>query len=451
MLNCFIKHEALLENGFSDADRRIITDTLGEAGSQYRNKIYNHSFTKNKKKISTRELVEFTEIGLKYLDQTILANRRSDGLYHAYNLVSFTKNEIKVRHLYEMLEGQVAVLSSGYLSAKESLSVLDALKKSKLFRKDQYSYILYPDRNLPLFTEKNIISNEDVGSSNLLQALIDNKDRSIIKVDERGTYHFNSSFRNAEILAEALDNLEDEKYGGLVEKERENISGIYEKMFDHQSFTGRSGTFFAFEGLGSIYWHMVSKLMLAVQEIYFQAVEEGVEEDMQNQLKDHYYEIKEGIGLHKSPELYGAFPIDAYSHTPAHAGAQQPGMTGQVKEDILARIAELGIHIKNGEIVFETSMINQNEFLDHKENFEYYSLKGEKKELELKKGQLGFTFCQVPVIYTLSDKEHITVSLKDTQKEEIQGNVINKEIGSLIFNRSGEVEKIEFSFRFLKG
>ena len=102
---------------------------------------------------------------------------------------------------------------------------------------------------------------------------------------------------------------------------------------------------------------------------------------MQNQLKDHYYEIKAGIGLHKSPELYGAFPIDAYSHTPAHAGAQQPGMTGQVKEDILARIAELGIHIKNGEIVFETSMINQNEFLDHKENFEYYSLKVRKKSL----------------------------------------------------------------------
>ena len=35
---------------------------------------------------------------------------------------------------------------------------------------------------------------------------------------------------------------------------------LYEEVFDHQSFTGRSGTFYKYEGLGCIYWHMVSKL-----------------------------------------------------------------------------------------------------------------------------------------------------------------------------------------------
>ena len=54
-----------------------------------------------------------------------------------------------------MLEGQVAVLSSGYLSAKESLDVLDGLKNSKLFRADQYSYILYPNKELKGFMERN--------------------------------------------------------------------------------------------------------------------------------------------------------------------------------------------------------------------------------------------------------------------------------------------------------
>ncbi len=39
--------------------------------------------------------------------------------------------------------------------------------------------------------------------------------------------------------------------------------------------------------------------------------------------------------------MYGAIPTDPYSHTPGFAGAQQPGMTGPVKEDI-CRLGELG-------------------------------------------------------------------------------------------------------------
>ncbi len=442
---CFIQNQGLLKNGFSDVDRRKVTDILGEAGSRYRNKIYNNSFSGAQEEVSVKELVDFTKLSLEYMDQSIQANKRNDGLYHAYNLVSFTHDSIRIRHLYEMLEGQVAVLSSGYLSAEESLNVLDALKSSSLFRKDQYSYILYPDRTLPLFIEKNIIPNEDVESSTLLKNLLENKDTSIVKMDENGRSHFNSSIRNVEVLEEALNILDRKKYGDLVEKEREQMADIYEKMFDHQSFTGRSGTFYGFEGLGSIYWHMVSKLLLATQETFFRGMHEGANKSVLNKINDHYYEIKAGIGLYKSPKLYGAMPTDAYSHTPAHAGAQQPGMTGQVKEDFLARMTELGFQIKNGEIVFDTSLINQKEFLDHEESFEYYDLEGNKQEIKLHAGQLGFTFCQVPVIYTLSDEENITVSFKDGKKKDQQGNAINKEVSSKIFKRSGEVERIEFS------
>ena len=72
-----------------------------------------------------------------------------------------------------MLEGQVAVLSSGYLSSKENLEVLDALKSSKLFRDDQYSYILYPNKDLGLFLNKNTIpSFEGIIESKLLNRII---------------------------------------------------------------------------------------------------------------------------------------------------------------------------------------------------------------------------------------------------------------------------------------
>ena len=65
------------------------------------------------------------------------------------------------------------------------------------------------------------------------------------------------------------------------------------------------------------------------------------------------HEINEGIGVHKSPSLYGAFPTDPYSHTPANKGAQQPGMTGQVKEDVISRFGEMGINIRQGKISFD--------------------------------------------------------------------------------------------------
>ena len=125
--------------------------------------------------------------------------------------------------------------------------------------------------------------------------------------------------------------------------------------------------FYGYEGLGSIYWHMVSKLLLAAQECYFNGIKENADIETLGKIKDHYYEIKAGIGLYKSPELYGAFPTDAYSHTPANAGVKQPGLTGQVKEDVISRFGELGIQIKDGKITFNTSLLNSNEILTQQE------------------------------------------------------------------------------------
>ena len=133
----------------------------------------------------------------------------------------------------------------------------------------------------------------------------------------QGNYHFNGNFNNAKSLKEALSKLSSEKYGELIEKDRELLLDTFEEIFDHKSFTGRSGTFFGYEGLGSIYWHMVSKLLLSVQETCLLAIKNKESEVIIGRLLDHYYEINEGIGVHKSPKLYGAFPTDPYSHTPA--------------------------------------------------------------------------------------------------------------------------------------
>ena len=123
----------------------------------------------------------------------------------------------------------------------------------------------------------------------------------------KGEYHFNGNFKNAEDLS-ALRNFG--KVDSLVAAEKEQLLHIFEAVFNHKAFTGRSGTFYGYEGLGSIYWHMVSKLALASYETVNSAVVHSEDGETISQLKEHYYEIVKGIGAHKSPRDYGAFPSD---------------------------------------------------------------------------------------------------------------------------------------------
>lgn len=437
------QQKARLNKGFTDADRLLFAEFLGNAHTDYRNSLYTDGFTGNKNPLNAKEIAAFMRLCLSYMDQSIQANKRSDGLYHAYNLISIKPDGIRIRHLYEMLEGQVAVLSSGYLSSKAGLDVLNALKKSSMYREDQYSYMLYPDRLLPEFFEKNWIPEAEIKSSALLTKLLNEGDTSIIQKDALGEYHFNSNFRNAELLAEALDKLNVAAYGRLVQSESARIMAIYEEVFDHQSFTGRSGTFFGFEGLGSIYWHMVSKLLLATQECFFQAVNEGADAKITGQLKTHYYEIKAGIGLYKNPALYGAFPTDAHSHTPAHGGVKQPGLTGQVKEDMIARIGELTLRLGRGKIVFEPALLNEDEILVQDKEFEFYALDEKYRQIRLKKGQIGFTFCLTPVVVNFCEKDKITVWYTNGKKDEIFGRELPPEISQKIFERDLEMDRLE--------
>ena len=332
VLRTFEKNIKLLASSINDTDKKRILDALGQAGDDYRTQIYTQAFSGRKTKLSFDKLKKFVSLSKSYLEHSIKANKRSDNLYHAYNLMTVNSdNSISISYLSEMLEGQVAVLSSGYLNGEETLNVLNALKQSKLFRKDQYSYLLYPFKELKGFLDRNTISEDAVLSSKLFQEMLKDNSVEIIERDVNGEFHFNGNFKNANDVAEALDKLSNTKYSSLLASETPKVLQVFEDVFNHKAFTGRSGTFYGYEGLGSIYWHMVSKLLLAVQESCIQAISNGENEVMIGQLLEHFYEINEGIGVHKSPELYGAFPTDPYSHTPGGKGAQQPGMTGQGK------------------------------------------------------------------------------------------------------------------------
>jgi hypothetical protein len=192
---------------------------------------------------------------------------------------------------------------------------------------------------------------------------------------------------------------------------------------------------------------MNSKLLLAVQEIYYKALNEDEPDDQViNDLRTIYYDIKEGLGTSKNPSIYGAFPTDPYSHTPAHKGAQQPGMTGQVKEDILSRIGELGISIQDGCIEFNDSLLDPDEFLKDPASFEYFDLNKHKEQLMLSEGSLAFLFCQVPIVYTLSESPGIQVQFNDGSSEKIEGNRLPASLSRKIFSRDGSIRSIQVQF-----
>ena len=433
------------ETVVSAAQRYQVVVDLANAGSDYRQKIYDDGFSGEESQIAVGQLGEFLDQCLVLLDATIESNRRSDGLYHSYNLMSLAvPNEVHVERLYEMLEGQVAVLSSGVLTIEEVNTLLDALRNSNLYREDQQSYMLYPDRELARFTEKNLIPAGLLKQAALLKRMLELGDESIIRQDIHGHCHFNGDFRNANDVCDAVEKLVgDARYEDVLDGAAKQLSCIFENMFCHHQFTGRSGTFFAYEGLGSIYWHMVSKLALVAIDNYVDARDNGADFEQLNRLRSHIHEIRFGLGAEKNPAHYGAFPGDPYSHTPKHAGAQQPGMTGQVKEDILFRFTELGVRISEGIIKFDPVLIQREE------------LQGDPNALLIPKelGHLAqsdvlflYTLCSVPVAYVQSENPKIIVSYADGRSECDDALQMTAQQSADLFARTGQLKAIEIHF-----
>lgn len=445
---CFTANQSVLSGPINDQKRKAILDGLGEAASKYRLHIYEFGFSGQKHSVAVTDLRAFAALTLRYLDHTIKANERADHLYHAYNLMEVVNDGVTISYLDEMLEGQVAVLSSGYLTSEAALQTIDALRNSALYREDQNTYILYPNKELPKFLVKNCIPAQSVADSKLLSLLVADKNGAILNQDLKGTYHFNGNFNNANDLKKALETLsKNSKYSTLVAEETNRILQIFEEVFNHKAFTGRSGTFFGYEGLGSTFWHMISKLHLAVQEVLQKATGEQKEKALVSALTSHYEGVKDGIGVHKPTKLYGAFTTDPYSHTPSHRGAQQPGMTGQVKEDILIRKGELGVTITEGVLSFNPTFLNSNQFLQEADVAEFYDTNQHKFSLELAKGSLAFTVCQVPVVYQNGTEASIEVFTNTGTVEKITGYTLTHELSQKIFNRTGEISRLVVSLK----
>ncbi len=413
------------EAPFDDEERFEVLAQLGAAGEEHRTAVYAGRLGELKPTphAAVRALIEAART---VVDATIGANRRPDGMYHSYNTLRIADRRAQVEHLDLMLEGQVSVLESGALSDREALELVRAIRASGLYRADQHTYILYPDRELPSFLERNTLPGTPPVT-----------DPRLFVADRDGRWHFQADLATLADVGRVLDAI------GADEATRAAVADLWEATFRHREFTGRSGTFFMFEGLGSIFWHMVSKFRIAVQAAALRAGDPGIARD----LALAYDEICDGLGYRKTPAVFGAFPIDTYSHTPAHVGAQQPGMTGQAKEDILARFGELGAGAVAGRLRFAPRLLRRSELVDAPHVFEYLDLDGTPGTWELPAGSMAFTCCQVPVCYRLGDAPAIELERRDGSVEQVAGDTLGVEASAEIFGRRGTYRRITVTVR----
>ena len=419
----------------SSTVRMQILQELGYAFDKYKRVIYNESFSK-KQQSGYGIVLEFLELCQKYVDYTIKSNKREDGLYHSYNIMEVNDNKIEIGHLKVMLEGQVAVLGCDYLSDSEAAGLLRAMEKSDLYSEREKTYYLYPIIHTKAFMDKNVIDEAILRKSKLINKLILDKNSELVQKDCDGKVRFNVRINSYESYKNAVQNLKNNpQYCYLIENEDKELAKYFDDVFGFNEFMGRSQVLYKYEGIGSVYWHQNSKLLVSVLERMLKAEDKC-------ELKKLYRTVRGGLGFNKEPYEWRAFPQDAYSHTPFGGGAKQPGMTGQVKEEIITRFSELGVIIDNGQIKFDCDLIYEDEFLSEKTDFEFIRIDNQKEKISLDKGMLAFTFCQTPVVYKKCGKSEITVEYMSGESVCINENTLPKDISKSVFERENTIRKI---------
>ncbi|MCK7481713.1 MAG: hypothetical protein M0C28_34495 [Candidatus Moduliflexus flocculans] len=133
------------------------------------------------------------------------ANRRSDDLYHAYNILHLGEGKAAVGHLYEMLEGQVAILSSGLLSGDRVSGVAGKpAQQSTLPRRPAQLHPVPGPRSCQGSSRRIRVKPGQVNGLGLVAELVKANDKSLIAEGRRRQLSLRTAdFRNVKDVARA--------------------------------------------------------------------------------------------------------------------------------------------------------------------------------------------------------------------------------------------------------
>ncbi len=379
-------------------NEKTILDQMGHAFSDYRAHIYANEFSE-KANVDATQLVQYLDTFMDAIDYTISQNKHN--VYSTYNLLTEDFHSLPMQ---DMLEGQSAVVGSGFLNADEICSLLIAME-DELFDKTLHCHTLYPVKKTTRFMDKNI-----------LDAAIPMVEGITYK-DSNNALRFASSLTTEQLLVQALEQTT------LTPSEKEMIINEYERIFSHKKFTGRSQVMYKFEGIGCVYWHQNAKLALAVLEGVGRARDK---QENAEKIYAAYKNLMSGFIYRKTPEACNAIPIEPYSHTSYNKTSEQPGMTGQVKESVLMRRIELGVRVKDGTLTFDPWFLSEQEFDQNQE--------------------VNFTIYGIPTKYTskevTKDTMTIRVTYTDGSTKEFKQNYLDQQTSKDVFMRAGNILNI---------
>jgi hypothetical protein len=81
-------------------------------------------------------------------------------------------------------------------------------------------------------------------------------------------------------------------------------------------------------------------------------------------------------------------------------------------------------------------------FIQAESRLDYYDVSGKKSTSELQKGQLFFTYCQVPIIYEISNSNRLKIMLKDGNERLSNELSLGLEWSEHLFGRTDIIDKI---------
>ena len=86
--------------------------------------------------------------------------------------------------------------------------------------------------------------------------------------------------------------------------------------------------------------------------------------------------------------------------------------------------------------------MRKEEFLRKPEIFSYVDIDNKKSEIEVQRNSLCFTYCQIPVIYKLSDNENLKVVFENGSILEYEYPVLDTLVSKKMFERTGEISHV---------
>jgi hypothetical protein len=404
------------------AARRRLLDVLGRASTAYRDEVA-AGFDPTIVEVEVAAVQRLLTSALAHLRASIETGQRPDGLYDAYNLLSLpTSDTAEVQRLAPMLEGQVAVLGTSRLDDEAAARLVETLFDSPLYQPEIGTFLLYPPAARRPFLERNQLPADVLEHHPFLRTLVGPGTPRLLEQDATGALHFRPGLTNANALSGAL------AATSLDDDERATVLDLYEQQFEQRAFTGRSGGMHGYEGIGSVYWHMVSKLLLAIQVRHREALDRA-DPDLLARFVAGYRRVRDGLGFRQTPADFGAIPIDCYSHTPAHGGARQPGMTGQAKEQVLARTGELGLSVHDGQLAIGPALLPDDElWRDDADGTGTYSL----------------TVCATPIEVRQGAAAGVRIRRADGTAVEREGQALTATEAAEVVDRRGTIAAIEF-------